>query len=266
MFGKLFGSTSKSNTPAKSDTQAETQADAQADAPTLTITPQHGIDELLAIVEQGRAHDPLIGANVGSKYILARLMQAMQDESGNAHLQSLFCALGALAGYACQDSLRELAAEKGIAEKDMFMIVQDRDGKQYFFGDALNGLLVESDLSVWRFIVQAADHVGATQFPDLGELFKHTADTLGSDAFGIPRTAEPHQAQHTPLHYLQTLWPALAPDAKRFCDSPTELPILFAGSIQELILMSKDVIDPNLPPLIVMESAVPMAKVDLPNS
>jgi hypothetical protein len=57
------------------------------------------------------------------------------------------------------------------------------------------------------------------------------------------------------------LWPQLFPLAQKFCDKPSDWPILFGVAIQEIIFASKDLIDPDLALRIVMESAVPMSKI-----
>jgi hypothetical protein len=55
----------------------------------------------------------------------------------------------------------------------------------------------------------------------------------------------------------------LAPTFKKFCPDPEQWPILMGLSIQEVIEMAKNVIDPCLALQIVMESSIPMSKVEL---
>ena len=66
------------------------------------------------------------------------------------------------------------------------------------------------------------------------------------------------------LIIVKALWPTLLPVVRSFCDDPAEWPILFAIATQESIFMAKDVIEPGLAVTVVMESAVPMSKIDLP--
>jgi hypothetical protein len=105
-------------------------------------------EALMRAIEQQRETDPLIGAKVGGKELFQRLVQSMKDERG-VHLESLLCALGALAGYSCQASLRALALAKGLPETTGLTILSGANGESYFFGDLLNQPLAEAQYSVW---------------------------------------------------------------------------------------------------------------------
>lgn len=243
MFGKLFGS--------KSQDKKEPQMDA-------------GIEALIHAIRERSKQDPLIGAKLGSKEVFQRLLNGMKDSKG-VHIESLLCALGALAGYACQASLRAQALAKGMPETAPFHTVKTEDGKQYFFGDPLNNALAGSQYSVWGLVGGAAQHVGAKELPDLNEIFQHTSSVLGSDQFGIPRVPKNHPLGDTPISYLSAIWPTLFPTVKLFCPNPADWPILYGLAIQEAIYAGKDAIDPSVALCIVMESAIPMSKVDLSN-
>src|SRR5690349_7973973 len=67
----------------------------------------------LATLDKLKQADPLIGAKMGGKEVLSRLLAGMKTDKG-VHAESLFCALGALAGYACQAQLRAQAMALGM--------------------------------------------------------------------------------------------------------------------------------------------------------
>src|SRR5262245_52822184 len=92
MFGKLFG---KSGNPPPKKPSSNPAADAMVNA-----------------IRNQRKTDPLVGAKIAGKEIVARLSNAMKDQRG-VHAESLLCALGSLAGYACQASLRAQSIIKG---------------------------------------------------------------------------------------------------------------------------------------------------------
>lgn len=94
-------------------------------------------------------------------------------------------------------------------------------------------------------------------------MFKHTAGAVGTDQFGIPRVPQQHAPGDTPIHFLKVLWPALLPLVKRWCTDPAHWPVLYGLAIQEAIDAGKGVIEPGLAARVVMESAIPMSKVDL---
>lgn len=208
--------------------------------------------------------DPFYAVKKGGKEIAAKLFTAMSGERG-IHLESLLSALGSLAGYACQISVREaLVVQQGRLEKDVFIVVHSKqDSQTYYFGDLLNKPLAESRYSVWSLASGASQKNGLATLIDLHAIFKHVTDSLGSAAFGIPRTPAAHQAHELPVNYVKFLWPQLFPLAKKFSSTPADWPILFGIAIQEILYASKDLIDPQLALSIVMESAVPMSKIYL---
>jgi hypothetical protein len=243
MFGNLFGS------------EQQEKKEPQMDPKTAAL--------ITAIRERSK-EDPLVGAKLGAKEVFQRLLDGMKDSKG-VHVESLLTALGALAGYACQANLRAQALAKGMPETAPFRVIGTKNGKQYFFGDPLNNALAGSQHSVWSLVGGAAQHAGAKDFPDLNEIFQHTSSVLGSEQFGIPRVPDNHKPAGTPLNYLKAFWPALFPTVKLFCPNPVDWPILYSLAIQEAIYAGKEAVDPGLAFRIVMESAIPMSKVDLAN-
>lgn len=220
------------------------------------------IDEMLfeRIAELSKT-DPLIGAKLGSKDITQRLITAMKSERG-VHIESLLCALGSLAGYACQASVRAKAVALGLAETSHLTVVDTKDGKRYFFGEHLNQPLAESPYSVLALVAGAAQQAGSTKSPDVGGIFKHVADTVGTGVFGRPRVPEQHRPHDLPVNYVHNLWPGLLPIIRNFCPNPEHWPILLGLSIQEVIDLGKQTLDPYLSVRLVMESAIPMSKID----
>lgn len=205
--------------------------------------------------------DVLINAKVGATHILPKIIQVMKSERG-LHLESLLSALGALAGYACQAGIREeFVNQKGHNENQVFTVVGCADGRQYFFGDMVNNPLAQNQYSVWGLAAGAAQHLGTKELIDIMEIFKHVTQSVGTEEFGIPRIEEGHKPADLPQNYIKHLWPFLLPDLKALCPA-AEWPILFGLAIQQIMDEGKDLIDPKLALSIVMESAVPMSKID----
>lgn len=220
---------------------------------------------LLRAIDEKRKTDPLIGAKIGGKEIFQRLLRGMKNERG-VHFESLLCALGSLAGYSCQANLRAQAAEKGLPETAALIVMETKDGKKYFYGDPLNKALAEDSYSIWGLSAGAAQHNGCKELPDIKNIFTHVTQTTGTELFGIPRLPDGHNVGDMPINYLKTLWPLMFPMAKTFCQRPAEWPLLFGIAIQEALDLGKDVLAPDIALLIIMESAIPMSKVDLANA
>lgn len=209
-----------------------------------------------------RKEDPLIGPKVGSQEILQRLLDAGKTERG-VHAESLLCLLGSLAGFACQISVRmKHQLDPATMQSDPLIHIGGVDGKHYFFGDAINRPLAESSHSVWSLAAATAQDLGCGDLPDVNEIFKHVTTSAGTDQFGLPRIDKPNTPGETPISYVAKVWPHIYPLAARFCDKPDELPILFGLAIQQAMTQCKTVLDPRLALQIVMESAIPMSKID----
>ena len=132
---------------------------------------------LLRQIEAQSKDDPLIGAKVGAKVIGEHMLATMTTKHG-VHIESLLCALGSLAGYSCQASVRAQARAQGLDEAAYFVQAEGADGKTYFFGDPLNKPLAESQYSVWSLAAGGAQTAGCTVVPELDDTFKHVAETV----------------------------------------------------------------------------------------
>lgn len=102
----------------------------------------------------------------------------------SVHIESMLCALGALAGHACQASIRVRNVARGVPETTALVAADTQDGKHYFFGDAINHPLAEAQYSIWAPVASQAQQSGCGQWPDVGEIFQHAAESVGSEAFG----------------------------------------------------------------------------------
>ncbi len=221
--------------------------------------PETDRDALLtAAVAEQRAKNPLAGAQVAGKDILARLMDVSRDERG-VHVETLFMALGAVAGFACQISVRAIAAAEG--REPPFTIATTADGRSVYFGDALNAPLAEDRYSVWSLAAAAVETSGAP-LPDLHELFGHVAKTVGSAEFGRPRYPEGTGSATLPEAVVRDFWPVIADVLGRFCGAPGEWPVAGGLAIQEAIELARSAIAPDTACRIAMETAIAMSKID----
>lgn len=240
MFGKIFGRRSTPSPPSPAPEHPATAA-------------------LLDTIARQRASDPLIGAKMAGKEILPVAMAAARKERG-VHVESLFAALGALAGFSCQMAIRAQFASRP-SEPLPFHVVSAADGRAFYFGDALNAPLAESQYSIWSLSAGKAQTLGAT-LPDVTDIFAHVSRTVGTADFGVPRFPGEFRAAALPVDYLKALWPTVRATVGKYCGEPSEWPIAIGLAIQEAIEAAKQAIDPGAAVTIVMESAIPMSKLD----
>ena len=201
--------------------------------------------------------------NAGAEYVAYRIWATLQEDRG-IHPASLLTCLGALAGYACQACVRKTASLPGVdASRYVLTPLDAGDGAMYVHGAALNQPLVDSPLSVWSLVSRAVQKLGGP-LPDLDDIVSHSARTLGTSAFGVPRVPDEHRPRHPAIFYLTHIWPQILPIAQRFCSRPMQIPVLFGIALQRAIEQIQDELNPTLSASIAMECAVAMSKVVLP--
>lgn len=210
---------------------------------------------VLRTIAEKRKIDPLIGAKLGSKEVFQRLLAGLKNERG-VRVETLLCALGALAGYACQASARA-KVPGGLTT------ITGADGNRYFFGDAINKPLLEDNYSVWGIAAAAAQDAGSASLPDVEEIVRHVAQTVGGPQFGIPRVPDSNKPGELPTGFVKALWPSFQPLLRQFTIDAKEWPILFALSVREAIVAGKNAIDPGLALKLAMEAAIAASKFDM---
>jgi hypothetical protein len=186
--------------------------------------------------------------------VLQLLLPKLTTERG-AHLESVAVALGALAGRACQGAVLA-GIEPAYADLSL-VVVTSVDGSEYYYGDAINAPLVESENSVWSIVATAATRLGGT-VPDRDDLFAHAAESVGTPDFAVPRYARDTYSE-PPLSFLP-LWDDFLPTVSNRT-TIDEYPQVYAVALGDLFAMVEGQFD--LEPLvrISMDSAIAMAKL-----
>ena len=183
----------------------------------------------------------------------------------------LLSALGASAGFGCQMAIREAFIKTGrMKENNAFIIVGTADGAKFYFGDFLNGCLLgpqsgkpsKQRVSVWSLIAGAAQHAGATRYPNVGDIVRENARSTGSKAYGIPRLAPEQMPEEMPVESLRAAWPAILRVLESKSIDPRYWGWISASAAQQVIVREKERFDPAMAARVFMESAIPMAHID----
>ncbi|MDR3360008.1 MAG: hypothetical protein LBO20_05065 [Bifidobacteriaceae bacterium] len=219
-----------------------------------------------AALAQARQKDPLAGIALGADNLIYRLSGALRDERGlNADL--FLATLGTLAGYTCQDSLREVGASEGITdERAIFVVLETDDGHHFYFGDNLNELLFNGPVALWRFAAGRAVEleVPLDRLPDPNELAARVAGQVGSEAFGVIDYPPGRDLGFPPpQEILSALWDSCKHNLEFFCRGPLEWPTLMGNTVRRAMDMTKEVAPPEISASLIMQAATAMAKVDL---
>jgi len=217
---------------------------------------------IISGVLKAESERPLSAAAFAAKEVSHQVLAILKNERG-VHAETAFAVLGALAGYACQAAVRAQHAATGSSAPVPLNDVQTADGRHFFFGDALNGPLAETKLSVWSLAAGAAQQAGCKTLPDISEIFGSIAKNVGGAQFGVPHVPDQHRPGITIEQTLKALWPKLQPLVQKVCLDPLHWPIAYSLAIQELFQSTKGVLDPGIALTIVMETAVSSSKFDL---
>jgi hypothetical protein len=207
--------------------------------------------------------DPYLGAKAAGREIYVHVRCALEMSDTRLHARSLLCALGAVAGHACQASVRAQAVAAGRSPEAPFKVTQGEDGRRYLSGDAMNGPLAEHKMSVWNLAAGAAQLHGTQALPNLDEIFEYNASVVGTQTFGLPRLPRDQPVSGTPIEFAKRMWPTAQASVIRHTANPRLWPIAAALAVQEAIAVTKEIISPEIALRIVMESAIPVSKIPI---
>jgi hypothetical protein len=208
---------------------------------------------------------------------LAKFFPKSLTQNGRLQLETLFCTIGALAGFAAQHAVRQVhVVGEGHKENEVFVIALAPNGERYFFAEQLNALLVpqrSDSLSVWTVLGTAALKLGAArvQLPDCLDTFERATKSIGTPEFGIPQLPPGHKPYLTPRRAIEIFWPTvlqvftrepIVPVPGFRLVAPCHWPRVLATVAASFMPAVKDQLSPALAMMIFMEAAIPMSKID----
>lgn len=128
------------------------------------------------------------------------------------HAETYISAVGAIAGYAAQ---RTLFAETPPVIGRNIHRISTKSGQQYWYGDALNNMLLpkteaDGNHGVWSLAAGGALGAGSRlqQMPSLDAMFKHVTSTIGGANEGRTSVPAQHQAHLAARDLLKVVWPS----------------------------------------------------------
>lgn len=217
---------------------------------------------LLQRVAESRILDPQGGLKLGARQIMERLEQELAGELGPP-VPTLLAALGALAGYACQASVRTTQVISQRRAEDEVFDIRVVNGERYFFAESVDRELVMNADSVWKRVYQALRRQDPGLEADPAELLMHAEQAVGERSFGVLRAPVSVMPVRKPVMLLKMLWFRCFPELKVYCRGPEEWSRLYALAIEEVLVLKRGAVEPKLALMLVMGSAVAMARVDL---
>ena len=199
--------------------------------------------------------------------IAAMLMAQQIKHTGQVHGETLLTELGALAGFAVQISIRRSVIERQKLNPETILVeVATKNDEIYYFSDLLNWMLFENTeqppFCVWSYVMAAVPGERQLLLPDISEIVSNTARSIGTSRYGVPRLPREHMPQKLPRVALEEHWRFIRAELESSQRDPSEWPYDVAAAAQWQMLTGREAIDPPLAARIVMESAIPMSKVD----
>ena len=198
-------------------------------------------------------------------------------KNGRLQVETLFCTVGALTGFAAQHAVRQEHIASGNAkEAEVFAIAEAPNGERYYFGDRLNAILVPEtpeSTAVWSVLAGEALKLGAAEeeLPDCLEIFERTAKSIGTPGFGVPEVPPGHKSFLMPRRAVEIFWPSLlnvftrepvVPVPAFKLVEPRHWPLVLANVAASYMSAMKGSLAPTLAVQIFMEAAIPMSKID----
>jgi hypothetical protein len=215
-----------------------------------------------------------VACNLALGHLIENLRRRLTVD-GRIHAETYISAVGAIAGYAAQ---RTLFAESPPVVGVKIHRVGVASGEQYWFGDALNHMLVpkndaEANRCVWSLAAGGAVSAGilAQQMPSLDAMFKYVASTIGGANEGTSSVPAQHQAHLLMRDLLKVVWPVAAMCfSGKFPGASHEYPAvpvtwwstIAAWASNRPIRDVKDVLPPEIALTLLMESALYCSKLD----
>ena len=240
--------------------EAQKQAPKRCEPASLDASPS--IATMKKAIADHEVEDPMIRAVMTGKDLTVNTLNWFKDNRG-VRVETVLGGLGALAGFcAVHDVAGRVAEGRLKAEMPGVAIVDTKDGARFWFGNEINAHVVENPHSIWSLTAGMAAKLGATELPDLDGLFRRVAAALGNDEFGVADLPPEHMPGDSAPSFAREIFPVAARVLGQYDLARGQWPLAVALSIQEIMEMAKDQLDPAMMARIVMEMAVPASKLD----
>jgi hypothetical protein len=245
----------------------------------------------------GTGDEIVVNLAIGS--LRDSLVKWLTTERG-VHAETLLVATGAIAGFAALSAARERVRTRDVPvpagfdkampdddfytylrESSLLLVAATKDGTHYYFGDLLNGYLVQQSTTVnhslFAILSAAAIEAGLkpADLPDMKAIFHRVSSAVakGGDygVLDLPQGLSPHV---TPREALDKFWPRVKfiferTDGQGVVEpaigrnvKPEYWPFATALVARQILLMTKDAVRPRDALAVMMESAIWMSKVD----
>lgn len=222
-----------------------------------------GLARLLDHLNRIDADDPSMRMRLVGKLLFEYVCKEITDAKG-VRIEDLLAILASVGGHSCTvGAIYTIAINGGYIRGQELVVATCIDGHNYYFGDLPNKALLDDEHSLVRLTLSAIESLGGSMTDEhIFETLQHVISTGGSPEFGIPRLPKQNQPTQHPFQIIEHWTPPLTAILKNYEISAPNWATTLGYSIQNAIIASKGSIDPSLAGVIVLECAVPSARID----
>jgi hypothetical protein len=182
--------------------------------------------------------------------IIKMFNHVFKTEDGVDLQKALLYAAG-LAGYACHQSV--------LATKGEFVVIERKDGKRFYMGNAVNHFLLEGEYSVLSFCNGFIAHFSKEECPDAMELVRNAVAAMQTPDYRIWNYCAPDVA----YGLVKECWDGIYDNmTAKYCESPEEWPVLFAIVAQNIMAQALEKASASQLYCMALECALYISKMD----
>lgn len=222
-----------------------------------------GHSHVLALLDREEHEKPLQRVQLAGRVLFDLACQIVADGNG-VRIENLLALLASTGGQQCIAPLLEQAHAEGKKPQDLgILVVETVDGRIYYFGDAPNALLIESQYALLSIALGAAQASGAAVTMDMvNEEMKQVASVVGAgDAFFLFDLPERNRID-SPANWAAHFTPKIVQACDLYRVPPLQRATAIGFALYRAIEAGKDAIDPTIAARIVLGCAVRCAKAD----
>lgn len=179
-------------------------------------------------------------------------------------IEDVFGVLGATGGFSCIVAAMDYYYNSGQQiDREAMLMATDTDGQNYYFGDLPNQILLEHDASFLSLTFGLPEMPLTDESRELvRDVFEHVAGSIGQPDFGMPWLPAAHRPADLPINYVKQFWPPIRAKLEA-CNVPiSQRPATLGFAVQHVLTVAEELLDRQTATQIVVEYAVPMAKID----
>lgn len=226
---------------------------------------QPGHQAVLRHLRDQELREPGIREQLAGRILFDLLCEIVADERG-VRIETLLAILASVGGRECLAPILDSAPRTATMEQLGLFVVRGNDGRDYFFGDPPNRLLVESPDSLLSLAFGAAQALGAPVTVEMIQAeMKKVAGSVGGPEFEALDLPDANRVDR-PSEWVRVFGQKLRAAMDLYDVPPMRRATACGYAIQRAMEAAKGGIDPLIAATIVLQCATRASKQWVPVS